>query len=230
MWWFVSRWRRPNCCDSWCQGICTQQLELVRWFLLWNVLLYIYCHWYTWILYGIIFVVPGFFVTVNKTCQLNWSSSSLLNPARFGLGCNISVGIWCAYIRDFAVYVSNASEVIQNNTFNGLIQSQFTHTTMHVAASFYIPRESILTFNMLNCLKHYTRYVHILHRIQELVWPKWLNSGTIIHVRYPIQPIPCLLMFWRLQEPWHQQAWYWPQGRNILSLASEELITQITWD
>ena len=52
------------------------------------MLLYIYCHWYTWILYGIIFVVPGFFVTVNKTCQLNWSSSSLLNPARFGLGCN----------------------------------------------------------------------------------------------------------------------------------------------
>ena len=25
---------------------------------------------------------------MNKTCQLNWSSSSFLNPARFGLGCN----------------------------------------------------------------------------------------------------------------------------------------------
>ena len=60
------------------------------------MLLYIYCHWYTWILYGIIFVVPGFFVTVNKTCQLNWSSSSFLNPARFGLGCNnyMTIGIF----------------------------------------------------------------------------------------------------------------------------------------
>ena len=33
--------------------------------------------------------------------------------------------------------------------------------------------------------------------------------GTTIHVFCLTQPIPCLLMLWRLLEPMHQQAWYW---------------------
>ena len=44
-----------------------------------------------------------------------------------------------------------------------------------------------------------------------------INCGTTLLV------FVCLLMLWRLYEPDHQQAWYWPQGRNIPSPSSEEL-------
>ena len=37
-----------------------------------------------------------------------------------------------------------------------------------------------------------------------------INSGTTIHVVCPTQLIPFLLILWWLQEPEHQQAWYWP--------------------
>ena len=54
-----------------------------------NLLLYIYCHWYTWILHCIIFVCSRVFVAVNKivnsTPEVPHPS---LNLARFGLGCN----------------------------------------------------------------------------------------------------------------------------------------------
>ena len=37
-----------------------------------------------------------------------------------------------------------------------------------------------------------------------------IHNGADLHVSYPTLLIPCLLMTWRLQEPGHQQAWYWP--------------------
>ena len=54
----------------------------------WNLLLCIYCHWHTWILPCNIFVVPGFFVAMNKEHHTQ-SSSYFLSSVRFGLGCNI---------------------------------------------------------------------------------------------------------------------------------------------
>ena len=57
----------------------------------WKLLLYIYCHWYTWNLHCIIFVVPGFLLPWICTINSTWSSTSILNPARFGLGCNMQL-------------------------------------------------------------------------------------------------------------------------------------------
>ena len=37
-----------------------------------------------------------------------------------------------------------------------------------------------------------------------------IQNGATLRVAYPILSIPCLLMPWRLKEPGHQQAWYWP--------------------
>ena len=37
-----------------------------------------------------------------------------------------------------------------------------------------------------------------------------IHNGATLHVVYPKLSIPCLLMTWRLKEPGHQQAWYWP--------------------
>ena len=53
-----------------------------------------------------------------------------------------------------------------------------------------------------------------------------INSGTTIHdVVCLIQPITCLLMFWGLWEPGHQQAWNWPpKARIFLFPASAELL------
>ena len=59
----------------------------------------------------------------------------------------------------------------------------------------------ILTLNMLNCFKDYKRYIHshfesylgiCLTQVDEI------NSGTTIHVVCPTQPIPCLMMPWRV--------------------------------
>ena len=42
-----------------------------------------------------------------------------------------------------------------------------------------------------------------------------INSAIRIHVVDPTQPIPCLLMHWRLQEPVHHQVWYRPHKAGI---------------
>ena len=48
-----------------------------------------------------------------------------------------------------------------------------------------------------------------------------IKPRTTVHVVCPTQPIPCLLILWRLSEPVHQQAWYWHQGRIIPPPPSE---------
>ena len=53
-----------------------------------NFIVYINCHWYTWILDCILFAVPFLFLSWMKHQTNSRSSPSLLNPARFGLGCN----------------------------------------------------------------------------------------------------------------------------------------------
>ena len=62
---------------------------------------------------------------------------------------------------------------------------------------------------------HFESYLEFgLTRVDQI------NSGTKIHVVCPTLPTPCLLMLWRLQEPEHQQAWYWPPepGYSISSI------------
>ena len=49
-----------------------------------------------------------------------------------------------------------------------------------------------------------------------------IHNGATLHVAYTILAIPCLLRLWWLQEPGHQQAWYWsPKPEYIQSPASE---------
>ena len=79
--------------------------------------------------------------------------------------------------------------------------------------------------NMLNCFKDYSRCIHISCHVSDFVQPKktkFTMDQPYMLLNYPILTIPCLLMLWRLYEPGHHQAWYWPQSRNIPSPASEE--------
>ena len=57
-----------------------------------------------------------------------------------------------------------------------------------------------LTLNMLNCLKDYRRYIHILNLILDLAWPKWMKITleTTIHAVCLTQSMPYLLMLWWL--------------------------------
>ena len=72
-----------------------------------------------------------------------------------------------------------------------------------------------LTLNKLNCFEDYERYIHIQNYILDL---DEIISGTAIHVVCPTQPIRCLPMHWRLYEPAHQPAWYWPlKAKNSVS-------------
>ena len=41
-----------------------------------------------------------------------------------------------------------------------------------------------------------------------------IHIGATIHIAYPILPIPCLLIPWRLKELGHQQAWSWPNKQE----------------
>ena len=80
-------------------------------------------------------------------------------------------------------------------------------------------------------VKDYKRYIHILNCILGLTWPsRWNHPGTTIHVVCPIQPIACLLMLWRLQEPGHQQEWYWTSKSNhsVSSIRGVNLSVQTT--
>ena len=88
----------------------------------------------------------------------------------------------------------------------------------------YQKRPKVLTLNMLNCFNYYKRYIHILNHLLDLPSPKVceINSETTVHAVCPTQPIPCLLMLWRLLEPGHQQEWYWP-------LKLEYSISNIRW-
>ena len=38
-----------------------------------------------------------------------------------------------------------------------------------------------------------------------------IHYGATLDIACPIPTISCLLMPWRLKEPGHQQAWYWPR-------------------
>ena len=51
--------------------------------------------------------------------------------------------------------------------------------------------------------------VYTLRIISWVLWNRRSNSqwSTIV---YPILPMQCMLMAWRLKEPGHQLAWYWP--------------------
>ena len=40
---------------------------------------------------------------------------------------------------------------------------------------------------------------------------QWINSEATIDIVCHTEPIPCLLMHWRIQEPVHQKAWHWPK-------------------
>ena len=74
---------------------------------------------------------------------------------------------------------------------------------------------------MPNYLKDYKRYNNVfqsylgfgLTRVVEI------NSGTTTYIVCPKQPISCLLMLWRLQEPGHRHAGYWPP-KPIYSVSS----------
>ena len=37
-----------------------------------------------------------------------------------------------------------------------------------------------------------------------------IHPGETQLIAYPAESVPYLLMLWWLQEPGHQQAWYWP--------------------
>ena len=77
-----------------------------------------------------------------------------------------------------------------------------------------------LSLNMLNCFRDYKRFIHVLNLISDLAWPKWVKlTLEQQHVVCPTQPIPCLLMFWGLLEPGHQQAWSWPP-KPVYSISS----------
>ena len=69
-----------------------------------------------------------------------------------------------------------------------------------------------LALNLMNCLKNYKRCIpisyHILNCIQQKK-TKFIMKQSYRLVAYPVLSISCLLMLWRLQEPGHQQAWYW---------------------
>ena len=98
---------------------------------------------------------------------------------------------------------------------------------------------NIKTLSILNCIQDYKISIHIFNRILDLAWSMWMKlhleqhfmwtqidliyCGTIIHVVYHALPILRLLMLWRIKEPMHQQAWNWPQSRNIPSPTSEDL-------
>ena len=52
---------------------------------------------------------------------------------------------------------------------------------------------------------HFVSYLGIYSTEEDQI-----HNGATQHVVYPIMSISCLLMLWRLKEPGHQQAWYWP--------------------
>ena len=93
---------------------------------------------------------------------------------------------------------------------------------------------------MLNCFKDYKIYIHILNC--TWIWLSTqldeMNSGTTIHVVCSTQPILCLLIFWGLKEPEHQQAWYWPPKpeysassiRRVNSLGPHAACRAEAWD
>ena len=79
--------------------------------------------------------------------------------------------------------------------------TRFIYSTMNYTDNILVC--NILTLNMLNYFKDYKRYIHILNCILDFSWLKYLklvqiNSGTTTDVVGPTQPVPCLLMLWRL--------------------------------
>ena len=105
-------------------------------------------------------------------------------------------------------------------------------------------RSLLLSLNMLNFFKVFKRYLYILILISK--WELVCKFGVIFHTfiiscpgatihGYPTLPIPCLLMLWWLQEPGHQQAWYWPPKPEYSVSSSRRvnwwatLVTQ-NWD
>ena len=60
---------------------------------------------------------------------------------------------------------------------------------------------------------HFVLYLGLCPSEQDQI-----HNGATLCVAYPILSIPCLLMPWRLKEPGHQQAWYWPnKPENFVS-------------
>ena len=57
---------------------------------------------------------------------------------------------------------------------------------------------------------HFTSYLGICSTEEGQI-----HNAATLHVAYPILSIPCLLMPWRLKEPGHQHAWYWPNKPDI---------------
>ena len=69
-----------------------------------------------------------------------------------------------------------------------------------------------LTLNMLNCFKNDKKvYSHFLSYLG--FWSTeedQIHNGGILPVADATPTILCLLITWRLKEPGHQQALYWP--------------------
>ena len=95
-------------------------------------------------------------------------------------------------------------------------QWKISFLTYYLAHIFFgVQWNVIFTLNTLNYLKNYKRCSHISYHIfnffstEEVLSPnpQWSNLTCCI---YPILSIPWLLIPWRLTEPGHQQAWFWP--------------------
>ena len=86
------------------------------------------------------------------------------------------------------------AEIIRHKK-SGLLPFQGSHITCHQQLQDQGLVLLLLTLNMLDCFKDYKRYL-ILNDI--LTQADDINSRTTIQVVCPTQPIPCLLMLWRL--------------------------------
>ena len=84
------------------------------------------------------------------------------------------------------------------------------HPACHTSTQQLVARGWELTTNMLNYLIDYKKiYSHFeLYLGFGLTQVVEIDSGTTIDVVCPIQPTPCLLMLWWLQESGHQQERY----------------------
>ena len=65
----------------------------------------------------------------------------------------------------------------------------------------------MLNYEICTIIDYEICFIILYHIITE---EDQILNGATLHVAYPILSIPCLLMPWRLKEPRHRQAWYWP--------------------
>ena len=88
-----------------------------------------------------------------------------------------------------------------------------------------------LSFIMLTCFR-ITKNAFTFWLVSWILFntSRWNVLGATLHVPYPTQSVPCLLMNWWLQEPGRQSAWYWPDNLEYSVISIKRVTWKFYWD